>query len=63
MRHWWNSVLFNFLLLVLIVSNFAFSVMQLENKDPDMQPFFENVDFVYTIIFAIGGPSPRPTHE
>jgi hypothetical protein len=27
---------------------------QLENKDPDRQPFFENVDLAYTIIFAIG---------
>jgi hypothetical protein len=54
LRHAWNSVSFNLLVLALIVSNFAFTVMQLENKDPDMQPFYENVDLAYTIIFAVG---------
>ncbi len=62
LRRVWDSVAFNLLVLVLIASNFAFSVMQLENKDPDMQPFYENVDFTYTIIFAVGVFSPRPTH-
>ncbi len=54
LRHAWNSVPFNLLVLALIVSNFAFTVMQLENKDQDMQPFYENVDLAYTIIFAVG---------
>jgi hypothetical protein len=52
--HAWNSIPFNILLLFLIVSNFVFTVMQLENKDPDMQPFYENVDLAYTVIFSVG---------
>ncbi len=58
----WNSIAFNLLVLVLIMSNFAFTVMQLENKDPDMQRFYENVDFSYTIIFAVGIFSPLSSH-
>ncbi len=27
---------------------------QLENMDPDRQPFFENIDLVYTAIFVVG---------
>ena len=27
---------------------------QLENKDPEKQPFYEQVDLAYTIIFALG---------
>jgi hypothetical protein len=56
----WNSVAFNLLVLVLIASNFAFTVLQLENKDPNMQSFYEDVDFSYTVIFAIGIFSPLP---
>jgi hypothetical protein len=50
----WNSVPFNICVLILIVSNFIFTVLQLENKDPSQQAFFENVDLAYTIIFSIG---------
>jgi hypothetical protein len=56
----WNSIAFNLLVLVLIASNFAFTVLQLENKDPSMQRFYENVDFSYTVIFAIGIDLPLP---
>jgi hypothetical protein len=59
LRQWWNSVPFNLLVLALIVSNFAFTVLQLENQDSDMQTFYENVDLAYTIIFTIGAPPPR----
>ena len=54
MRDGWNSVLFNMLVLVLIISNFGFTVIQLENKDPDMQHFYEDIDLAFTTIFAIG---------
>jgi hypothetical protein len=59
LRHGWNSMPFNLLVLALIVSNFAFTVMQLENTDPDMQPFYEDVDLAYTVIFTVGAPSSR----
>jgi hypothetical protein len=55
----WNSIPFNACVLVLIVSNFAFTVQQLENKDPSKQPFYETIDLVYTIIFSAGN-SPNP---
>jgi hypothetical protein len=60
LRRWWNSVPFNLVVLVLIVSNFAFTVMQLENTDPDMQPFYENVDLAYTVLFTAGA---HPAHS
>ncbi len=56
LRHGWNSVPFNLLVLALIVSNFAFTVLQLENTDPDLQAFYEEVDLAYTVIFALGEP-------
>jgi hypothetical protein len=54
----WNSIPFNACVLVLIVSNFAFTVQQLENKDPSKQPFYETIDLAYTIIFSAGNPHP-----
>ena len=59
----WNSVAFNLLVLVLIASNFAFTVLQLENKDPNMQSFYEDVDFAYTIVFAVGILYPFPPQD
>jgi hypothetical protein len=58
LRLGWNSYQFNLLVLLLILSNFAFTVLQLENQDPDMQVFYENVDLAYTIIFTLGAPPP-----
>jgi hypothetical protein len=57
LRRAWDSIPFNVALLVLIVSNFAFTVEQLQNTDPERQPFFERVDLAYTAIFALGPPS------
>jgi hypothetical protein len=59
----WNSIPFNLCVLLLIVSNFIFTVRQLENTDPSQQPFYERVDLIYTIIFSAGDAircSPRP---
>jgi hypothetical protein len=50
----WNSKRFNIALLFLIVSNFVFTVQQLENDDPSRQRYFEDIDLAYTIIFSIG---------
>jgi hypothetical protein len=50
----WNSKRFNFIVLFLIVSNFVFTVQQLENTDPARQPYFEKIDLAYTIIFSCG---------
>jgi hypothetical protein len=50
----WDSMAFNLVVLGLIVSNFIFTVQQLENNDPGQQRYFENVDLAYTIIFTIG---------
>jgi hypothetical protein len=54
LRRAWDSVAFNLAVLLLIASNFVFTVAQLENKDPQQQSFFEHVDLAYTIIFALG---------
>jgi hypothetical protein len=56
----WNSMPFNLLVLGLIVSNFIFTVQQLENSDSGRQRFFETVDLAYTIIFSIGARPPLP---
>ena len=61
LRHVWDSVPFNLFVLALIVSNFAFTVLQLENTDPALQTFYENVDLAYTVIFAVGASEPSPT--
>ncbi len=58
LRRAWDSILFNLVLLVLIVSNFVFTVEQLQNTDPSRQPFFEHVDLAYTVIFTLGPPKP-----
>jgi hypothetical protein len=55
----WDSLAFNICVLILISSNFIFTVMQLENKDPARQSFYEAVDLSYTIIFT-AGLSPTP---
>jgi hypothetical protein len=59
----WNSLPFNLIVLVLIVSNFVFTVEQLQNNDPARQPFFEQVDLVYTIIFALGQHTKNELHS
>jgi hypothetical protein len=58
----WDSVPFNVCLLFLIVSNFVFTVQQLENKDPSMQSYFERIDLVYTIFFCFGIASRFPVN-
>jgi hypothetical protein len=63
LRHVWSSVPFNVAVLALIASNFAFTVLQLENRDPAMQPFYEDVDLAYTIIFAVGTSEPLSTRH
>jgi hypothetical protein len=50
----WNSKRFNIIVLFLIVSNFVFTVQQLENTDPARQRYFEKIDLAYTIIFSCG---------
>jgi hypothetical protein len=54
LQYVWDSTAFNLVVLGLIVSNFIFTVQQLENNDPGRQRFFESVDLAYTIIFTIG---------
>jgi hypothetical protein len=54
LQYIWNSKRFNLILLFLIVSNFVFTVQQLENTDPSRQRYFETIDLAYTIIFSIG---------
>jgi hypothetical protein len=58
----WDSGAFNICVLFLIVSNFVFTVQQLENKDPARQPYFESIDLAYTIIFCVGILSPPRPH-
>jgi hypothetical protein len=52
----WLSTAFNVLVLLLIVSNFVFTVRGMENVNPDNDAFFERVDLIYTILFALGRP-------
>ena len=63
LRRAWDSIPFNLVVLVLIVSNFVFTVEQLQNIDPARQPFFEQVDLVYTVIFALGQYIKMSTHS
>ena len=42
------------LLLFLIVSNFVFTVQDMENKDPDWVGFYSNAELAYTVLFSIG---------
>ena len=60
LRRGWDSLPFNLIVLCLIASNFAFTVLQLEDKEPSRQLFYEQVDLAYTVIFAIGS-APRPS--
>jgi hypothetical protein len=57
LRSAWDSIPFNIAVLVLIVSNFAFTVEQLQNIDSARQSFYEQIDLAYTIIFALGPPN------
>jgi hypothetical protein len=59
----WDSIAFNILVLILIVSNFIFTVQQLENKDPSLQRYFETIDLAYTVIFCIGSASRSPPNR
>ena len=59
----WDSLAFNFCVLILIVSNFIFTVQQLENKDPSQQPYYERIDLIYTIIFCVGNASRCPPYQ
>ena len=59
----WDSIPFNISVLLLIVSNFVFTVLQLENKDPSQQPFYETVDLVYTTFFCAGNAPCLPPHQ
>jgi hypothetical protein len=45
----WDSVPFNLAVLFLIVSNFVFTVQQLENRDPARQRYFEVVDLTSSV--------------
>jgi hypothetical protein len=54
MQKIWKSTIFNFILLFIIVSNFAFTVKGLENTDSSNDAFFERVDIVYTVLFSVG---------
>jgi hypothetical protein len=56
----WDSFAFNICVLILIVSNFIFTVQQLENKDPSKQAFYETIDLVYTTFFSAGNARARP---
>jgi hypothetical protein len=50
----WNSIPFNLAVLTLIVSNFVFTVQQMENDDPARQPCFDRLDLSCTVLFIIG---------
>ncbi len=50
----WNSSAFNAVVLLVIVSNFVFTVRGMENDNPDDDAFFELVDLLYTVVFALG---------
>jgi hypothetical protein len=50
----WDSIPFNLAVLALIVSNFVFTVQQMENDDPARQPYFDRIDLAYTVLFTIG---------
>jgi hypothetical protein len=48
---------FNIAVLMPIVSNFDFTVEQLQNTDPARRPrhsIFEHIDLAYTLIFTLG---------
>ncbi len=49
-----DSRVFTMVVLALLISNFVFTVQQLENDDPSRQPYFERIDLAYTIVFSIG---------
>jgi hypothetical protein len=57
----WDTMAFNICVLILIVSNFFFTVQQLENKDPSKHAYYETIDLVYTIIFTAGDGTVTPT--
>jgi len=48
-----QSIPLRLAMLFLIVSNFVFTVMDLEHKDPEQDAFYSNVELGYTIIFSI----------
>ena len=54
----WQSLFFNIIIMLLIVSNFVFTVRGMENKNPERDAFYEKVDLLYTVIFALGTPLP-----
>ncbi len=56
LRRTWNSFPFNMIILALIISNFIFTVKGMENTDPAADSFYERLDLIYTIIFAVGPP-------
>ena len=55
----WRQRVVRLLLLFLIVSNFVFTVQDMENKDPDWVGFYSNAELAYTVLFSIG---TRPWH-
>jgi hypothetical protein len=50
----WQSTAFNSVVLALIISNFIFTVRGMESTSPDDDAFFERVDLIYTVLFALG---------
>ena len=50
----WRQRVVRLLLLFLIVSNFVFTVQDMENKDPDWVGFYSNAELAYTVLFSIG---------
>jgi hypothetical protein len=57
LRRAWDSYPFNIAVLVLIVSNFVFTMEQLQNTDFARHPIFEHIDLAYTLIFTLGHPT------
>jgi hypothetical protein len=50
----WQSTAFNLVVLALIISNFIFTVRGMESTNPDDDAFFERIDLIYTVLFALG---------
>ncbi len=57
----WQSTAFNLVVLALIVSNFVFTVRGMESTNPDDDGFFERVDLIYTLFFALGAAPSTPS--
>jgi hypothetical protein len=58
LKRMWDSAWFNAIVLVLLASNFILIIQEVENRDPDMTPYFKRVNICYTVAFSVGALRP-----